>query len=135
MTTNALVPFSGGGSSGTFLPQFYLPRRHLTQAEHWRGYAQKPACSKDHLRFCGTYGSEGTLLAQVYKKGTYIDIKKSATYRSKNKKKKGYQPLYEDRDRRTGVIKPPTASVHKRCEIKRSAFRPPDIDVKLNKNC
>ena len=41
---------------------------------NWRGYKQEPSTIRSNLRFSGTYGIEGSVLASVTEKGIYIDF-------------------------------------------------------------
>jgi hypothetical protein len=41
---------------------------------NWRGYKQEPSTIRSNLRFSGTYGMEGSVLASVTEKGIYIDF-------------------------------------------------------------
>jgi len=41
---------------------------------NWRGYKQEPSSIRSNLRFSGTYGMEGSLLAGVTEKGIYINF-------------------------------------------------------------
>ena len=41
---------------------------------NWQGHKQEPSSIRSNLQFSGTYGMEGSFLANITQKGSYIDF-------------------------------------------------------------